>query len=260
MLLKGKQYINRSVDRIIHPLIAWRQSRGRSLSSARQLIEQLEATRAELAAAERRAGVLEERQRLARDIHDMLAQGFTSIVLHLEAADQALPDDLDTLHKHLDRARVTARTSLEEARRVVHALRPHSLDQRSLPDAIARTAVRWQEETRIPLTMTTTGDSIPLHPDIEVTLLRATQEALANIRKHAQATAVRLTLSYIDDVVVLDVQDNGVAFAGAAASPLSSGYGLQAMRERAEQCGGSVTLESEPGVGTTVVVSIPVYS
>ena len=226
----------------------------------RQLIEQLEATQAELAAAERRAGILEERQRLARDIHDTLAQGFTSIVMHLEAADQALPDDLDTLQKHLDRARGTARTSLEEARRVVHALRPHSLDQRSLPDAIERTAVRWQEETGIPLTTTTTGDPIPLHPDIEVTLLRATQEALANIRKHAQATAVQLTLSYIDDVVVLDVQDNGVAFAGAAASPLSGGYGLQAMRERAEQCGGSVTVESEPGEGTTVVVSIPIYS
>jgi signal transduction histidine kinase len=226
----------------------------------RQLIEQLEATRAELAAAERRAGILEERQRLARDIHDTLAQGFTSIVMHLEAADQALPDDLDTLQKHLDRARGTARTSLEQARRVVHALRPQSLDQRSLPDAIERTAAHWREETGIPLTTTTTGDPVPLHPDIEVTLLRATQEALANIRKHARATAVQLTLSYIDDVVVLDVQDNGVAFAGAAASPLSGGYGLQAMRERAEHCGGSVTLESEPGEGTTVVVSIPIYS
>lgn len=231
----------------------------------RQLIEQLEATQAELAAAERRAGILEERQRLARDIHDTLAQGFTSIVMHLEAADQALPEDLDTLQKHLDRARGTARTSLEEARRVVQALRPHSLDQRSLPDAIERTAGRWQEETGIPLTTTTTGDPVPLHPDIEVTLLRATQEALANIRKHAQATAVQLTLSYIDDVVVLDVHDNGVGagaagFAGEAASPLSGGYGLQAMRERAEQCGGSVALESEPGEGTTVVVSIPIYS
>lgn len=231
----------------------------------RRLIEQLEAAQTELAAAERRAGVLEERQRLAREIHDTLAQGFTSIVLHLEAADQALPDDLDTLQKHLDRARGTARDSLEQARRVVQALRPHSLDQRSLPDAIERTAARWQEETGIPLTTTTTGEPVPLHPDIEVTLLRATQEALANIRKHAQATAVQLTLSYIDDVVVLDVQDNGVgvgaaAFAGAAASPLSGGYGLQAMRERVKQCGGSVTLESEPGEGTTVVVSIPIYS
>ena len=235
----------------------------------RRLIEQLEAAQAELAAAERRAGVLEERQRLARDIHDTLAQGFTSIVMHLEAADQALPADVDTVQKHLYRARETARTSLEQARRVVEALRPQSLDQRSLPDAIERTAARWQDETGIPLSTTITGDPIPLHPDIEVTLLRAAQEALANVRKHARATAVQITLSYIDDVVVLDVQDNGVgagaagagaAGAGAVESPLSGGYGLQAMRERAEQCGGSVTMESEPGEGTTVVVSIPVFS
>lgn len=117
----------------------------------RQLIEQLEATRAELAAAERRAGILEERQRLARDIHDTLAQGFTSIVMNLEAADQSLPDGLDSLQKHLDRARETARASLEQARRVVHALRPQLLVQSSLPDAIERTAARWREETGIPL-------------------------------------------------------------------------------------------------------------
>lgn len=225
----------------------------------RLLIEQLEATRAGLAAAERHAGILEERQRLARDIHDTLAQGFSSIVMHLEAADQALPGDLDTLRKHLERARGTARTSLEQSRQVVHALRPPSLDERSLPEAIERTAARWQEETGVPLTMTTTGNPVRLHPDIEVTLLRATQEALANIRKHARATAAQVTLSYIDDVVVLDVHDNGVAFAGAVLSPLTGGYGLQAMRERAEQCGGLVTVESEPGNGTTVVVSIPIY-
>ncbi|HHY88527.1 MAG TPA: sensor histidine kinase, partial [Chloroflexi bacterium] len=134
-----------------------------------------------------------------------------------------------------------------------------SLDQRSFPDAIERTAARWQEATGIPLTATITGDPVPLHPDIEVTLLRAAQEALANVHKHARATAVQLTLSYIDNLVVLDVQDNGVAFAGAADSPLSGGFGLQAMRERAEQCGGTMTVESEPGEGTTVVVSIPIY-
>ncbi len=156
----------------------------------RELIEQLEAAQAELAAAERREGVLEERQRLAREIHDTLAQGFTSIVMHLEAAEQALPDDLDTLQKHLDRARTTARTSLDQARRVVQDLRPDLLEQQSLPDAIERTAVRWTEETGIPLTTTITGLPVPLHPNIEVTLLRAAQEALNNIRKHAQATAV----------------------------------------------------------------------
>jgi signal transduction histidine kinase len=224
----------------------------------RLLIEQLEATQAELAAAERREGVLEERQRLAREIHDTLAQGFTSIVMHLEAADQALPTDPNTLQKHLDQARTTARHSLDQARRVVQDLRPDLLEQNSLPDAIKRTASRWQDETNIPVTTTTTGNLLPLHPNIEVTLLRATQEALSNIRKHAQATAVQLTLSYFGDVVMLDVQDNGVGLHNAKPSSLSSGYGLQAMQERAAQWGGSVDIESDPDDGTTVTVAIPI--
>jgi signal transduction histidine kinase len=132
----------------------------------RELIEQLEATRAELAAAERREGVLEERQRLAREIHDTLAQGFTSIVMHLEAAEQALPGDPDKLHKHLDKARSTARASLDQARRVVQDLRPELLEQQSLPEAIQRTAQRWKDESGIPVTTTITGNPLPLHPII----------------------------------------------------------------------------------------------
>ncbi|MCP4359812.1 MAG: sensor histidine kinase [Chloroflexi bacterium] len=223
----------------------------------RQLIDQLEAAQAELTAAERRAGVLEERQRLAREIHDTLAQGFTSIFLHLEAAEQALPADMDGLQKHLDLARSTARTSLDQARRVVQDLRPDLLEQQSLPDAIERTAARWRDETGIPITTNTTGSPITLHPNIEVTLLRATQEALNNILKHAQATTVQLTLSYMSDLVILDVQDNGVGLDGAEPSTLSGGYGLQAMQERAAHCGGFAAIESDPGEGTTVVVSIP---
>lgn len=227
-------------------------------SRRRELIEQLEATQAELSEAKRHEGMLEERQRLAREIHDTLAQGFTSIVMHLEAAEQAMPNDLDTTQKHLNQARTTARHSLDQARRVVEDLRPDLLEQQSLPDAIKRTAVRWQEETNIPLRVTTTGTPLPLHPDIEVTLLRAAQESLNNIRKHAQATAVQLTLSYMEDVVILDVHDNGVGINGATPSVLSGGYGLQAMRERAQQLGGEVDIESEPNEGTTVVMSIPV--
>jgi len=223
----------------------------------RQLIEQLDSTQAELAAAERRAGILEERQRLAREIHDTLAQGFTSIVMHLEAAEQALPTDPDGVHKHIDRARQTARVSLDQARRVVQDLRPDLLEQGSLPDAINRAAARWQPESGLEVRTSVTGVPVPLPPDIEVTLLRAAQEALINVRKHARATEVQLTLSYMPDTVILDVQDNGVGLAGAEPSPLSGGYGLQAMRERAALCDGTVTLESDPGEGTTVVVTIP---
>lgn len=222
----------------------------------RELIEQLETAQAKLAAAERREGILEERQRLAREIHDTLAQGFTSIVMHLEAAEGALPDT-KTAQNHIDRARSTARSSLDQARRVVQDLRPDLLEKGTLPDAIERTATRWNEETGIPVTTKVTGDPVPLHPNIEVTLLRAAQEALNNIRKHAQATGVQLTLSFIGDLVILDVQDNGVGLDEVAPSPLSGGYGLQIMRERVEACGGTLTLESDPGEGTVVVVTIP---
>jgi signal transduction histidine kinase len=223
----------------------------------RNLINQLEQTQAELVAAEHRSGILEERQRLAREIHDTLAQGFTSIVMHLEAADQARSGDPDTLKKHLDRARETARASLDQARRVVHDLRPELLEQFSLPDALKRLTDRWSETTDIKATTTITGDLIPLHPNIEVILLRAAQESLTNIHKHAQATSVQLTVSYMGDVIILDVKDNGIGFNNAPTSSLSGGYGLRAMKERVKHYGGSVELESDPGEGTTVVVTIP---
>lgn len=223
----------------------------------RDLIKQLEQTQAELVASEHRSGILQERQRLAREIHDTLTQGFTSIVMHLEAADQALSGDPDTLKKHMDRARETARNSLDQARRVVHDLRPDLLEQFSLPDALKRVTDRWSETTDIKATTTITGDLIPLHPNIEVILLRAAQESLNNIHKHAHATSVQLTVSYMGDVIILDVKDNGIGLNNAPKSPLSGGYGLRAMKERVKHYGGSVELESDPGEGTTVVVTIP---
>ncbi len=226
-------------------------------SRRRDLIKQLEETQAELAASEHRSGILEERQRLAREIHDTLAQGFTSIVMHLEAADQALSDDPDTLKKHIDRAMETARSSLGQARRVVHDLRPELLEQFSLPDALKRLTDRWSEATDIKATTTITGELIPLQPNIEVILLRAAQESLNNIHKHAQATSARLTVSYMRDVIILDVKDNGIGLNNTPKSPLSGGYGLRAMEERAKHYGGSVELESDPREGTTVVVTIP---
>ena len=119
---------------------------------------------------------------------------------------------------------------------------------------------RWQADNHIAVTATTTGTPIALAPEIEVTLLRATQEALANIAKHAQATAVQVTLSYMADLVMLDIQDDGVGLDGAQPSPLPGGFGLHAMRERVAACGGTLSLESEPGEGTTVVIAIPLHT
>ena len=178
------------------------------------------------------------------------------MILQRLRSEDALSDPQKT-QKHIDRARSTARSSLEQARRVVRDLKPDSLENHSLPEAIERSALHWGEETGILVTTQTTGGPVPLHPNVEVTLLRAAQEALHNIRKHAQATEVQLTLSYMGDVVILDIQDDGVGLGEAEPSPLSGGFGLQAMRERVEACGGTLILESDPGEGTTVVIMIP---
>lgn len=224
----------------------------------RTLLDQLQATQAELAEAERLAGVLAERQRLAHEIHDTLAQGFISIIMHLETAEQSLSDPGSEARHQIQQAKETARTNLQEARRVVADLRPEPLENSSLPAALERTVQRWSRRHGIPATMQTTGVPLPLHPDVDVTLLRATQEALANIHKHAQAQNVCVTLSYMDDLVLLDVQDDGLGLNGAKPSPFGGGFGLQAMRERAAQFGGELLLESDPEGGTTVVVSIPI--
>jgi signal transduction histidine kinase len=214
----------------------------------------------------RQAAVLEERQRMAREIHDTLAQGFTSIVMHLEAAEAALSDDLATAQHHLEQARSTARESLEEARRLVWALRPQHLERDSLPEALRRVVARWSQESDIPAEVTVTGTPASLHPEVEVTLLRAAQEALTNVRKHARAGRVAVTLSYMDDLVVLDVQDDGVGFdphlpeVSNLREVRSGGFGLQAMRERVARLGGRLLIESAPGEGTTVVVEVPASS
>ncbi|MCB8977403.1 MAG: GAF domain-containing sensor histidine kinase [Ardenticatenaceae bacterium] len=213
-----------------------------------------------LVAQAQETAVLRERQRLARDIHDTLAQGFTSIVMHLEAAEQALPTDLEVTERHLDQARTTARDSLAQARRVVDDLRPELLESTPFDQAIGRVVEQWSAHSGVDAEFKVTGDIQPLHPQVEVTLLRSSQEALANVRKHAQATAACITLSYLGDTVILDVEDDGVGLPQQATTPdglTSGGFGLVAMRERVAQLGGELFVESEPGEGTTLSISLP---
>lgn len=227
----------------------------------RHMIEELQATRNELAKAERQAGVLQERQRLAGEIHDTLAQGFTSIIMHLEAADQAFDTNPYQARQYVLQARQSARDNLAEARRVLWALRPDVLEREPFTQAVQRIARQWSEECKIPAPLSITGALCPLPADHEVTLLRAVQEALANVRKHAQASKVNITLSFMDDEVILDVHDDGKGFdlrqAGEETGQEKSGYGLAAMRTRVEQSGGSFTIESAPREGTTVVIQLP---
>jgi signal transduction histidine kinase len=230
------------------------QSAGR-----RQLIEQLESTRSDLAAAEWESGRLAERQRLARDIHDTLAQGFVSIVLQLQAAESELPAGADAARRHLELARRTASDNLAEVRRLVWDLRPEQLRAASLGEALGRLTERLAEESGVTATTTVTGTPRPLSPDAEVTLLRVTQEALANVSRHARAGRVALTLSYMDGEAALDVRDDGIGFApGADGARPNGGLGLHGMRERVEALGGRLAVESAPGGGTTVAVTVPV--
>jgi signal transduction histidine kinase len=224
----------------------------------RQLIEQLQTTRQELAEAEREAGRLAERGRLAREIHDTLAQGLISIVLLLEATEDALPPASATARRHLEQALRTARENLGEARRLIWELRPESLATASLGEALQRQVQRLGEETGIAASATVTGRPRQLPADTEVALLRIAQEALANVRKHSGASRMALTLSYMEDETVLDVRDDGVGFdpehcrAGAG-----GGYGLRLMNERVHELGGQLTVETSPGKGTTIAVSLP---
>ncbi len=241
--------------------------------SRRALIGQLRATRAELATAERGAGALAERERLAREIHDTLAQGLSSIQLLLRAAARTLPESgevpaaaLDTARTQIEQARQAAQDNLAEARRFVRALTPPDLQGRPLPAALQRLCSTTAERTGLPITFRLEGLPVLLPTPIEVALLRIAQSAVANITRHADATRAGVTLTIMDTAVVLDVVDDGVGFdpgtvtGGASAEPpadagADGGFGLDAMRSRAAELGGTLTVESAPGEGTAVAVT-----
>ena len=248
----------------------------------------------------REAGVQDERQRMAREIHDTLAQGLTGIITQLQAAEQAADeqaaDEPAGWRRHFDAATRLARESLSEARRSVEALRPESLETARLSEALGEVAGRWSSLHAIPVQVTTTGTARPMSPEAEFALLRTAQEALANVARHARATRVGVTLSYMEHQVALDVRDDGQGFdleklcaqaagaqkaknanghanknrglvglsvgdglrpATASKADGSGGFGLVAMRQRIEQLAGTLQVESEPGFGTGISACLP---
>jgi signal transduction histidine kinase len=212
---------------------------------------------AQLLTRAREAGVLGERQRMAREIHDTIAQGLTAILTQLEAADSVI-DDVPAARSRLNTVRTLARDSLNEARRSVQALRPAPLDDAQLAPALHDIATKWSQATGISASVSVTGDPPPLHVEVEMTLLRVAQEALANVGKHASATRVGLTLSYMEDVVVLDVRDDGSGFTPeAAGSSNAGGFGLIAMRQRVTRLAGAFAIETAPGQGTGISATVP---
>ncbi|MFE1830196.1 sensor histidine kinase [Streptomyces yangpuensis] len=221
----------------------------------RELIEELITTRAELAAAERSAGILAERERLAREIHDTLAQGLSSIQLLLRAAERALPEGAPAL-PHIAQAREAAQENLAEARRFVRALTPPDLEHGSLAAALERLCA-GVPGPRVRFSLS--GRPRVLPTPYEVALLRIAQSALANVVRHARAGRAEITLTFMDASVTLDIVDDGHGFdpSSAASGSGDGGFGLPAMRSRAETLGGLFTVESDPGQGTAVAVTLP---
>lgn len=200
---------------------------------------------------DRRAAVAEERERVARELHDTLAQAFTGIVLHLEAADQAIDRRPDAVRARLAKASALARASLAEARRSVWAFRPRALEGRDLPGAL-RALV--QESAGGPaVTFTTTGPPVALAAEVEDHVLRVAQEALTNALRHARAGTIAVELASIPNGVTLRVRDDGVGFD----FPAARGFGLRGMHERAERVAGGLAVLSRPGAGTEVVLTVP---
>ncbi|GHF91702.1 two-component sensor histidine kinase [Streptomyces filamentosus] len=226
----------------------------RQAARQRALIDDLIRTRRELAAIERREGTLAERQRLSMEIHDTLAQGLSSQQMLLQAADRTWDTDPGTARRHVRTAESIAERNLAEARRFVHDLAPADLAEGGgLEQALRGLAARESAAFRVD------GTPVPLPDRAQSALLRIAQGALANIREHAAATSAALTLTYLDDQVVLDVADDGSGFDPAAARDGGGvrGHGLPAMRVRAQQLGGTLTVESTPGEGTVLSAAIP---
>jgi len=195
-------------------------------------------------------GALAERERMAREIHDTLAQGFTSLLMLIQAVEAELHDDPAQARRHLALMDETARQNLAEARALVAGGTPADLADASLPDALRRLAARHDAA----LAVTGPVRALPAAP--EVVALRSCQEALANARKHAGSSAtVSLTLAYADETLTVSVRDDGCGFEPDA---VSGGYGLAGLRTRAAEAGGTALVRSAPGGGTTVTVRLPV--
>ncbi|MDQ1124734.1 signal transduction histidine kinase [Microbacterium trichothecenolyticum] len=219
------------------------------------LMAELIATRDRLAAAEREQGTLAERARLARELHDTVAQGLSSIQMLLHAAERADPEGPGVAHVRL--ARQTAADGLAETRRFIRELAPPSLD-RGLGEALERLAATWSAREGIGVDVHVDA-AVSLPMDAQTALLRIAQGALANVAQHASATRVTVRLSGDGDAARLTMVDDGVGFdarAAAAVASATDSFGLRAMRERVEQLDGDIVVDTAPGAGTAITVTL----
>ena len=248
-------------ERVIGRLVVRFES-ARALSA--QQIELLQSIATQMAVAlhmsrlaeeVRRAAVLDERNRMARDIHDTLAQGFTGVIVQLEAAKDAIARrrGRDT-REHIQRAADLARHSLAEARRSVRALKPLALEHGGLQAAFEALLANVTAGTGLAAQFACSGEPYSLPLDLEESLLRIGQEALTNVLKHSEAQHFNATLTFEAAGIALALHDDGVGF---DLSARTDGMGLRGMHERAERIGGQIQVHTAPGQGTDILVHVP---
>lgn len=233
------------------------EERELALALAQQATLAVQLTR--LAEQRQDTAVLQERNRMAREIHDTLAQGLTGIVIQLEAAEDTLAEEPDSARSHIVRARDLARQSLAEARRSVMALRPRALEHSELPAAFTRHIEQMTSGTPLRPEFVVHGTPHSLPPEVESNLLRIGLEALTNALKHARAREIRIELLFEPGLVRLSVQDDGQGF-NPGMGESRNGFGLTGMQERAERIGGQLAVTSRRGRGTEVAIVVPLVA
>ena len=208
---------------------------------------------ANLAAEEQQRGaIVEERTRFAREIHDTLAQGFTGIMMQLNAAEQRLQPESEA-RMHVEKARELARESLDQARRSVSALRMGVLANSTLLEAIGQIGRELMADSKIKFETKLEGPPYPLSEPREANLLRIAQEALTNAVRHSGADRIQVRLAYQPGAVALEIQDNGRGMSDLA----REGFGVSGMRDRARQVGGLIDIRTQISGGTRVFVMVP---
>ncbi|QLE57591.1 GAF domain-containing protein [Nostoc sp. TCL26-01] len=208
-----------------------------------------------LAENSRQAAILEERNRMAREIHDTLAQAFTGVIVQLGAALRIVPNELAEVQAHITQARDLAREGLSEARRSVNALRPQILETSNLSKALNRLAAQMSASIDTQTICNVIGQVYPLSVEIENNLLRIGQEALTNAIKHASAREIKLELVYEPTQLLMQIKDNGEGFDPDSLS-IVKGFGLIGIKERCDRIGAHLTIQSIPGQGTEITILI----
>lgn len=237
----------------------------REATTRRHLLHELQEAQGDLAEAQHSAGMLAERARLSRDIHDSVAQAFSSINLLLQAAGQSWTSRPDAAREYVEQAAGTARDGLDDVRRVVRDLAPPELATSgtgpALVAALRRTCERAVRGSGVRVEVHVDGTPVEVPADVATALLRTARGALANVVEHAAASTATVSLTYQSDAISLDVRDDGLGFdPRRTGTGGGRGRGLPGIRSRAEEFGGALAVETAPGEGTALAFSIPLGS